>query len=1325
MMNPGRHPNYWIVNTLLAATYFVLGAFCSGISSHALLVPVLFLPEGVALAAALVFGWRCAYGIFVGQLALALFNDANFDIALSIASINALEAIIAVNLARRWAIKIPIASLMDYTKLVLLVSAILQPFSAVVSNLIIWRPDSLEVGHQFVSATASWWTSNTLAQILLTPALLMVFCKPDSIKPAKLKNVFGLFLLPLMTLAVFLASQENNSVFAIVLLLAFVLLTASYGLFSLCSAAMTLAALVASILTAHGLGPFAQYEANAFFSLNFLFFGAFLPAQFMCLLVKELKIEKRQVESLSEERIQFLTYFDSLTQLPNRNIGETLLLSALGSSGSNRKDCGVILLDLDDFRHVNDAYGQTFGDAILKEVVVRIKSILEPSDHLIRLGGDEFAILLPNLKSRSSLNQIIQTVMRTVSATYFEGGKRIDLTVSCGVVTVRPNDVVTPEAVFRDAESALYSAKQAGKNVAHHYNPQLQASATSFSALADSLRNAVDRQELLIRYQPQVDISDGKIVGAEALLRWLVPTLGLLNPSAFLPIAERTGLIVRIGEWLIRSVCEQMVLWQKKGFTPIPISVNISPIQIHRSDLGKFIESTLAETKIDPALLILEITEGTFLKEDASVESFLAKIQRLGVGLSIDDFGTGYSNLAYLRRLKITSLKIDQTFVSSMHASEADRAIVKSVIDLANGLEAVPIAEGIEDKETSSLLLEMGCVKGQGYLFARPLDARDIEKYMTDHSALIDSVPKPSEDTLLVQSEDSYAERSAAMFTLLDRLPFGLMKLDPKTGRICDANRTMQHWLGYNKKELLELTCWDLMPRQSAVQELAQVNEVNQTDGGNVSYKDYVCQDGSRLSVKARTIKILGPESESGTWIVVENVAAQNAREPSMEQETLNLLFDAVCMVDESGCFVFISKVGEHIFGYSPEEMIGRPMIDFVYGPDRERTLEVARRVASGSYVAHFENRYQRKDGAVVDIMWTARWSAKDQLRIAVARDITLRKRNEEQLSLLYRLSEASNETQDLTAFFRAIRIILTEQFDSATVMVIMKDGDSDHLRVLEMDENDPEKCTDMQIPQVLCNEVLRDNKVMHLEGDALRSHAEFELLCACGDVDVWIGIPLHVNGEAIGLLTLQGFSSVKSSLDYSVTLLEYVSNQIASAVDRLGMHERLKHLSLYDQLTNLPNRSLLLDRFDAAMARVRREGTRLMLLYIDVNDFKLINDTFGHDVGDKVLQTIGRRLVQAIRATDTVSRIGGDEFICLIEGVFAEQSIQHIVENVRTKVNGNVTIDSFKIDISISVGMAIASGDNATLDALMASADKLMYAEKRARRNQLSVQQD
>ncbi|WP_339475742.1 MULTISPECIES: sensor domain-containing protein [unclassified Pseudomonas] len=429
----------------------------------------------------------------------------------------------------------------------------------------------------------------------------------------------------------------------------------------------------------------------------------------------------------------------------------------------------------------------------------------------------------------------------------------------------------------------------------------------------------------------------------------------------------------------------------------------------------------------------------------------------------------------------------------------------------------------------------------------------------------------------------------------------------------------------------------------------------------------------------------------------------------------IDLLLDAVCAVDGQGRFVFVSAACEQIFGYTPQELIGLPMIDLVHPADRQRTLEAAREIMDGEPKLNFENRYLRKDGRVVHILWSARWSPVDQLRIAVARDITERKQAESRQAALYAISEAAHAAADLLALFERIHLIIGEWLPALNFSVALCDEQCSQLN-FPYHVNDREGQPELPgtVTARLCAEVIRSGQSILLTPGCSQLPPEFDDLVAQPDAPCWLGVPLNSQSGTIGALIVKSAPDTERYTEQDKELLQYVCAQITIAIERKQLHARLQHMAQYDQLTQVPNRELLRERFKCALAAARAASGRMALLYIDLDRFKQVNDTYGHGVGDMLLQAVAKRLKGCIRDTDTVARIGGDEFVVLLHSIQALEDAQSVQEKIRHALVQPLRLEGHCLSIEPSIGVACFP-DHGTEDvALFRHADEAMYAAKR-----------
>lgn len=445
-----------------------------------------------------------------------------------------------------------------------------------------------------------------------------------------------------------------------------------------------------------------------------------------------LHIEARLSDN--EQRLHHLAHHDPLTDLPNRLLFQDRLQHALDKARRQNLMVGLLFIDLDRFKVINDTLGHETGDRMLTEVAKRIRYWVRASDTVARLGGDEFVIILEDIQDSTYVGAVAQKILGVLTQPVHLDEQELFVTASIGA-SLFPVDTESPEELMKYADVAMYRAKDKGRNNCQFFTPDMNARAHELLALEGSLRKALDNDQLVLHYQPQIDLNSGELIGMEALLRWMHPQQGLVSPGDFIPLAEETGVILPIGEWVLKTACLQNKAWQEQGFPPVRMSVNISAKQFRQADLVDVIDRILEETGLDPQWLELEITESVIMEDFGEVIMTLTDLKVRGMHLAIDDFGTGYSSLAYLKRFPISKLKIDQGFVQDITKDANDASIAASIVALARSMNLEVIAEGIETREQLEFLLDYGCDQGQGFLFGRPLPQEQCLAYLTPSTA--------------------------------------------------------------------------------------------------------------------------------------------------------------------------------------------------------------------------------------------------------------------------------------------------------------------------------------------------------------------------------------------------------------------------------------------------------------------------------------------------------------------------------------------------------------------------------------------------------------
>jgi diguanylate cyclase (GGDEF)-like protein len=438
--------------------------------------------------------------------------------------------------------------------------------------------------------------------------------------------------------------------------------------------------------------------------------------------------------TVAEHQMEFLAHHDPLTALPNRLLVEDRFGQAAGFADRNKHHVALLLLDLDRFKSINDTLGHGLGDALLKQIASRLCDCLRDTDTLSRQGGDEFLVLLPALENGDATLPVLDKLMHCLQAPFHVEGHELTTTASIGVA-LYPQDGTDFSTLLKHADMAMYQAKETGGNSYCFFDQRMNVEIIENLAMRNGLKLAVERQELVIHYQPQIQLATGAVVGVEALIRWQHPRFGLIPPGRFIPVAEDSGLIVPIGAWVLHEACRQAMAWQAAGLPPLIMAVNLSAVQFKRGDLQQTVVDALQSSGLAPHLLELELTESILIQDTEGVLATVRALKNLGLKLSIDDFGTGYSSLSYLKRLAVDKIKIDQSFVRELATDTEDAAIVHAIIQMAHGLNLVTIAEGVEDAVTLENLHRFQCDEVQGYHYARPMPAGEFERFLAQAAA--------------------------------------------------------------------------------------------------------------------------------------------------------------------------------------------------------------------------------------------------------------------------------------------------------------------------------------------------------------------------------------------------------------------------------------------------------------------------------------------------------------------------------------------------------------------------------------------------------------
>lgn len=456
----------------------------------------------------------------------------------------------------------------------------------------------------------------------------------------------------------------------------------------------------------------------------------------MQLMINDMRSALAEAESATtlalktQSSLEYLAHHDSLTGLPNRVLGRDRIEQALNQARRHDQRLAVFFVDLDHFKSVNDTLGHDKGDLFLQKVATRLTEAVRQTDIVSRQGGDEFLIGITDARDAEAISIAAHNILAKLTEPFSMDDGQISASCSIGIA-VFPDDGDSFETLMQLADISMYQAKESGRNAFRFYDPKMNSSIVKNLHLHSSLREALAQQQFVLHYQPVIDVATQRMTGAEALIRWQHPSLGMIPPVEFIAAAEKSGLIVTIGEWVIQEACRQMVAWQAAGIAPFVLAVNLSPVQFKRGNIEAVVAQALSNSGLAARYLELEITETALIDDADKFIASLNGLKSLGVSISIDDFGTGYSNLSYLQRFAVDKLKIDQSFIQRLNDGPQELAIVTAIIQMAKGLNLSITAEGIDNDQTRQQLLALGCTYGQGYHISHPCPAEDFEQFVS------------------------------------------------------------------------------------------------------------------------------------------------------------------------------------------------------------------------------------------------------------------------------------------------------------------------------------------------------------------------------------------------------------------------------------------------------------------------------------------------------------------------------------------------------------------------------------------------------------------
>jgi diguanylate cyclase (GGDEF)-like protein/PAS domain S-box-containing protein len=751
----------------------------------------------------------------------------------------------------------------------------------------------------------------------------------------------------------------------------------------------------------------------------------------------------------AQELIQQLAYQDYLTGLPNRNMLKKHLFQIISNSSESIK-LSLLFIDLDRFKVINDTLGHSMGDELLKEVSKRLKSTISIKDKVFRLNGDEFVVLIQD-EDREYVSHLASRIISVLASPFKINNYDVFTTPSIGISEYEDNEE-SGDMLIKHAESAMYQAKKAGNNVFKFYSSVESESDVNPFILEMELHKAIERNELILHYQPKINLKTGHVIGTEALIRWNHPKWGLVSPANFIPIAEENGLIIPIGEWALRKACAQNKKWQEQGFSELTISVNLSTRQFSQSILVQTVKTILDETGLEPKYLELEITESMTADIERSIKT-LNELKSLGIQISIDDFGTGFSSLNYLKRFPVDTLKIDQSFVKELHNNPSDETIVKTIISMAHSLNLNVVAEGIETQEQLVFLQRHLCEGGQGYFFSKPLPAKDLEERLSEIGEKVKQFGINQEVNERIWTEEKVRMAKQELQETL-RLQQGMtLKFKKINGRfihtLCDGE--LLYRFGCIPDQVIGKELSEFLPEEIAKEKL-QFYKAAWAGEENVTYE--VELNGIHYLASLRPIKRGGEVVEViGSCIditerkEVEKALLESERKYRLIAENMT---DLIVIFDVNGIIQYASPSHEVMLGHPVSHIEGKSFFNNLHPDEKETQIELFKETVQSKIPRKTDFRMVKRDGSwgEFEIVLTPVVDDSGMVNhiVGVARDITEKKRAEEllgeseKLSLVGELAagvahEIRNPITSIKGFFQLFKEgnMKDEYFDIAT----------------------------------------------------------------------------------------------------------------------------------------------------------------------------------------------------------------------------------------------------------------------------------------------------
>ncbi len=973
--------------------------------------------------------------------------------------------------------------------------------------------------------------------------------------------------------------------------------------------------------------------------------------------------------------IQHLAYRDPLTGLPNRRQLSERLSSALANNVGDRQEILMVaILDLDRFKTINDSLGSTAGDCLLQSVAQRLASCVREIDTIARWGGDEFILLLPQIANLEDAGKITQRILDKFQAPFIFNNQEFHITFSMGIALAPDNGTET-ETILKNADIALSRVKQQGRNNYLFYTPTMNIKSLDQLVLQNSLYKAIDRKEFLLHYQPQIDLNTGQIVGMEALIRWQHPDLGFIPPDQFIPLAEETGLICQIGEWVLRTACAQNRAWQLAGLAPMAIAVNLSVHQVQQANLVKTITQILQETNLDPRYLEIEITETTAIQNIDSTISVLQELQDLGIQIAMDDFGTGYSSLGLLKRFPFHKLKIDRSFISELATNENDAAIVTAIVALGHGLNLEIIAEGVETSQQLELLRALKCNVIQGYLFSRPLAAEAATQFCLDRTACKYS-PQQGRQQHKLPLAANEPQRLQALYK------YQILDTEPEDS-------------------FDELTCLAAHICQTPIASIGLIDSHRQW------FKSKV---GLIIPERPRTVALCNYTISQKEILIVRDTWVDLGVETNSLGNCYprTRFYTGVPLISPDG----FALGTLFVMDYVPRDLtmqqqqalqhLARQVITAL--ELRQNLLERQHIEQLRLHVEEVEQSKQDLEQKVTALQWVETALRQQIERERLVKDIAVKIRQSLNLEEILQTTVAQ-----VRQFLNADRVTIYRLWSDGTGSGITE-ATSTGLPTL-LGQTFPAEVLPQEYRKLYCMGRIR------AIADVDKAHLTPCLVNFLHQLGVRakLVVPILNQDELWGLLIAHQ-SEPRQWKQFEIELLSQIATQAGIAIQQSKLYQELQHIADADCLTQIANRRRFDEYLNQAWQQQRRGGGYLALIMGDIDFFKSYNDSYGHQAGDDCLQRVAKALCLAVnRSTDLVARYGGEEFALILPHTDAEGAIQ-IAEQIRSQIQGLQIAHPTPVSnyVTFSLGVASIIPDlESSPEALIAAADRALYRAK------------